>query len=475
VKLRWCILAIFFVPFSSLYSWETAIAGVLTTPPAQGTDNRIYSTADDRALHCLDERSGKEYWIFRTGRRLTDFTVVSPDHSILILTVQNVLISVSPGGHELWRFPLNNSPLIPPALDPYGSIYILNKTNTLESIDRNGHLTWKYKSDLQINNLFALYDKILLVGKERTEILHLNGTFAGYIDRVPKHILFLNPILYWESVDGSFFTLNTKTMNLEPTENPLPHGIQFPESSILITYQNKIISGRKDWFMQAMEEGEKSFHPFYQLGNNPGRTRGIIALPGASIRNARFSEKSGAPLLPLLKIDPQYLEQILDHFEKADNLQSLLEIDPDYDLLFQQILSDSQVLSFDVNRPRLDEYSRYRIYKILSHWGNLNSRETLLFLSNAERSPQNLILIMDGLGKIGLDEDHRSMNALLRMTNRNPENDSLISSAVRNASLLAKYNGGLSILEMMNFYKTLQQKDISKSTVKLIQKELNSF
>ena len=67
------------LPILPLSAWETAIAGVLTTPPAQGMDGRIYSSADDRALHCLDSVTGREYWNYRPGRRLKLFTVVSPD------------------------------------------------------------------------------------------------------------------------------------------------------------------------------------------------------------------------------------------------------------------------------------------------------------------------------------------------------------------------------------------------------------
>ena len=54
-----------------LGAWETAISGVVISPPAQGPDGRIYSCADDRALHCLDQSTGKEYWAFRPGRRLS--------------------------------------------------------------------------------------------------------------------------------------------------------------------------------------------------------------------------------------------------------------------------------------------------------------------------------------------------------------------------------------------------------------------
>jgi len=457
-----------------LSSWETAIAGVLTTPPAQGQDFRIYSTADDRALHCLDSTTGKEYWNFRTGRRLTGFTIVSPDHSILIMTVQNQLISVSPGGRELWRYQLEKAPDFPPSVDPYGSVYLASGTGRLISIDRTGVKTWERKMDFSIKQLFSLQDRLLVTGVNRTVILNLDGTVRGEIDSAPNRLIYISPDLFWEE-PGGFSRLNTEKMVLEASESPLPDGIIFPEPEILITYQNTIVSGRKDWFMEALEAGEKAYFPFYQTGNNPGRSGSINELPDARLRYERFSARGGAPLLPLLEVDPSYLDQILSKFEKAENLQSLLKIDPDYDLMFRKILSDSHIISLDVYRPRIDEYSRYRIYGVLSRWGNLNSRETLLFLGEAEKDPHNLMLIMDGLGRIGLDYDQRSMNIILKIADRFPRNESVTAAAVRNVSRLARYNGGRSLLSMMNYFNALQQKQISASILNLIRDELNTF
>ena len=118
------------VPFILLFqfflwgdTWETALAGVLTTPPAEGLDGRIYCTAEDRALHALDGVSGREYWNYRPGRRLIEFTIVSPDGTIFVLTTQKDLIAVTPGGWELWRYRLKSIPGIHPAIDNRGIFY----------------------------------------------------------------------------------------------------------------------------------------------------------------------------------------------------------------------------------------------------------------------------------------------------------------------------------------------------------------
>ncbi|MDA3956534.1 MAG: hypothetical protein PF479_07385 [Oceanispirochaeta sp.] len=400
---------------------------------------------------------------------------MSPDSSILILSSENELISVSPGGRELWRFPLESAPVLPPAVDSYGTIYLMSDSRTLMCLDRTGRFVWKKTVDISAVNLYALYDRILVIGHDSTTVYYTDGELAGQIKEAPLHLLFLDPYLYWQKPDGSWNLVDMDTLELSPAETVLPPGTLYPEDHILVSYENKIISGRKDWFMEAMEAGEDAYHPYYQSGSNPGRSRSINILPGQSQRLSRFKEKSGSPLLPLLQIDSQFLSQILKTYESVKSFQELIRMESDYDLVFQEILSDSYVVSSDVYRESLDEYSRYRIYNILCRWGNLKSRETLLFLSEQEQSPQNIALIMDGLGRIGLDVDGRSMVCLQKSADRFPRDSNVLLGAVRNASLLARYNGGRAILKMMNFYTELQQKNPNGSLMMLIRTELKSF
>ncbi|QEN07297.1 hypothetical protein EXM22_04570 [Oceanispirochaeta crateris] len=469
------LLVLLLSSLSGVFSWETAIAGVLTTPPAQGTDRRIYSTADDRALHCLDSLTGHEYWSYRPGGKLKGFTVVSPDSSILILSLDNTLLSVSPGGRELWRFPLMSSPPIPPAIDSYGTIYLMKDHGTLICLDRTGLEVWSRSIDGPVSEIFALQDRVLLVGPGKTQVYFTDGEQADSLDEAPAHIVYKTPNLYWQKQDGSWKQLDLETLQMKDSESPLAEGILYPENQILISYENKIISGRKDWFMEALEAGEEAYDPYYQSGTNPGRTRSLGVLPGQSQRYLLFKNRSGAPLLPLLMIDQQFLSQILKEYEEIDSFQELIRKESDYDLVFQEILSDSHVLNMNVNRERLDEYSRYRIYKILSRWGNLKSRETLLFLSKTEQNPQHLALILDGLGRIGLDGDGRSMLSVVQAAEAHPGNPDLLLAAVRSSSRLAKYNGGRAILTMMKFYNTLQQRNLPASVQKQISFELKSF
>lgn len=463
------------IPIFAAVSWETAIAGVLTTSPAQGLDGKVYSTADDRALHCLDSVTGREYWSFRPGRKLKGFTVVSPDGSILILTSQNDLVSVSPGGRELWRRTLGEDPLLPPAADPYGTIYILTASNTILCLDRKGNMVWEKSWSGTIDTIFATHRALLISGEGETSVILSDGTVDSVINDEIKHMVFSEPDLYWQNNKGSWKILDVVNHELKPADSPLEEGTIYADENVLITYEQRIVAGRQDWFMEAMEAGEDAYNPFYQRGSNPGRSSAVSSVPGEAERLKMFAENGGTPMLPLLSANPEYLNDLLSEFESVKSFQELIQKDPDYDLVLQEIVSDSHVVSFDVHRKSLDSYSRFRIYRILSRWGNLKSRETLLFLCDVETDPDNLALLLDGLGRIGLDGDGRSMLALKRSRIRYPYNRNLSLSAVRNASLLAQYNGNKSILSMMNFFAELQQGSLDKAVMAQIRKELSSF
>ena len=463
------------LPILPLSAWETAIAGVLTTPPAQGMDGRIYSSADDRALHCLDSVTGREYWNYRPGRRLKLFTVVSPDGSILVINSINEFISVSPGGRELWRIPLDSEPVLPPAVDPYGTIYLLGSDSVLFCIDRRGAVVWKMPWTSHVTGLFATHRGLLLTGGEGTSFVSAAGVEGEGIDESFSHILARDEELYWQSPGGRWKIFNPAANSLEESQSPLAEGVIFPDEKVLVSANNKIIAGRQDWFMEAMEAGEESYDPLYQSGGNPGRSSGMIVIPGEMKRAALFAARGGAPLLPLLKAEPSYLNELLLELESAKSFQELVSKNPDYDLVLQEVIADSHVVSYDVHRKSLDSYSRYRIYRILGQWGNLKSREILLNLTVLESDPNNLTLLLEGLGRIGLDSDGRSMLAIQKAHARYPSNRNLNLSAVSSAAALGRYNGNASVRTMMIFYAQLQQSSADRAVMNRIRDELKSF
>lgn len=463
------------LPVLTLSGWETAIAGVLTTPPAQGLDGRIYSSADDRALHCLDSVTGREYWNYRPGRRLKLFTVVSPDGSILVINAKNEFISVSPGGRELWRIALDAEPLLPPAVDPYGTIYLLSSDHILFCLDRRGTVVWKIPWSSEVRSLFATHRGLLLSGRGETAFMAADGTVGERFGEAFTHIVARGEELFWQSSGGRWKIFNPVNNTLAESQSPLAEGIRYPDEKVLITGNTNIIAGRQDWFMEALEAGEEAYDPFYQYGGNPGRSSGMTSIPGEKERAALFASRGGAPLVPLLKAEPSYLNELLLELESARSFQELVSRNPDYDLVLQEVIADSHVVSYDVHRRSLDLYSRYRIYRILGRWGNLKSRDILIGLTAMEANPDNLAVLLDGLGRIGLDSDGRSMLAIQKTQARFPSERNLNLSAVSSAAALGRYNGNTSVGEMMSFYAILQQSSSDRAVMNRIRDELGSF
>ena len=461
--------------FSVLGAWETAISGVVIAPPAQGPDGRIYSCADDRALHCLDADTGTEYWAYRPGRRLAGFTVVSPDGRIFIRTVRNILVCVSPGGRELWRYQLKGELQVGPASDINGTVYLLYADGMLCCLNRQGDEVWALLTESGCRDIFALEKGILLLGTEETVILNPDGSQEKESDLVFSYLLYRFPDLYVQTANGIWGILDPDSLEFNVADSPLAEGTLFPGEGILITAEGRIVSGREDWFVQALEAGEDSYNPYYQSGGNPLRSRGSDRSPDPEGRRNAYRDGGGNILFSLITSDPSFLNSYLAPYENAKSLQELLSLDYDYDLALFDILVEANKLSADAMQIRTDSYSRSRIYRILTRWGDLRLRESLLLLSRMEKDSYNLALIMDGLGRIGLDPDGRSMETLRRISGRYPRDPEVLNSAVINSARLARYNGGRRILEMMDFYDTLQNRSIPGSTAAQIRREMHSF
>ena len=458
-----------------LGAWETAISGVVISPPAQGPDGRIYSCADDRALHCLDQSTGKEYWAFRPGRRLSGFTVVSPDGRIFIRTVKNVLFCVSPGGCELWRYQINAELKVPPASDVNGTVYLLQSDGKVICLDRQGREVWSVKALIHSNDMFALEKGLLLLGTEEIIILNPDGSFGNRSGRALKTVLYRSPDLYVQTSSGEWGTMDTDTLEIEASESPLSEGTVYPDNKVLITAEGRIVSGREDWFMQALEAGEDAYDPYYQSGGNPLRSRGTDRVSDPEGRRKEYRERGGNLLHSLMITDPSVLSRYLAPYEKANSLQELMSLDYNYDLALYDILAEAHKVSADAMMMRTDNYSKSRIYKILTRWGDLRLRESLLLLAGAEKDGYNLSLIIDGLGKIGVDKDGRSMVAIRKITERYPKDPDVLKASVINAARLARYNGGRSILDMMDLYSTLQSRSSAASLSDQILREMKSF
>ena len=449
-------------------TWETALAGVLTTPPAEGLNGRIYCTAEDRALHALDGISGKEYWNYRPGRKLIEFTLVSPDGAIFVLTTRKDLIAVSPGGWELWRYRLKSLPLLDPAIDNRGIIYLLTDDNILTGIDRRGVATRLFQPEGQFSNLYVCQDKLILRSEGKLDIYKMNGTACGSVLIETEKVVIKNNKLWGQSSRGDWYQLDLSQLEAIPSAAPVPEGLIYPEKGILITDDARIVSGRKDWFMEAYKQGAESYDSYYQPGCNSSRTNGSRNIPETDSRVLGIQQKS----LTYVISDTRYLAPLLADMESVATFYEMISRHPDYDIQLMDLVSRSNRVNLhsETVQSELDSHSLYRIYHILARWGDIQTREALIQFCQVEMDPANLRIIYRGLGKIGMDRDGRAISAVYNSLVNHPADEALFQEVLTSALAIARYNGGRSMKIYFDIMDNVSARTRSHKTQDIIRK-----
>ncbi len=446
-------------------TWETAIAGVLTTPPAEGLDGRIYCTADDRALHALNGATGREYWNYRPGRKLTGFTAVSPDGIIYIHTIRNELIAVSPGGWELWRKRLANDIICSPSIDPYGRIVLLTSDYVIHVFDRLGsEISFPIPSD-RYEQIYNFENRLFLQTPSQLNIYSFRGDLEKEMNVKVEKVIINKTEFFFQLLSGQWMSMAYPDFTYSEIPAPVKNSTIYPEAEVLITDQGRVVSGRKDWFMEAYQEGIESYHSFYQPGCNSSRTNGP-RIDLISRNTLRYSETGFTEFILQNNI---YLQTILIEMEKYETFNDLILDKPDYDIFLMSLLRNkSRITPYRENPEEPDQYSQYRIYMLLTRWGDLRTRDALLSLCRLEKDPAGLAILIKGLGKIGIDRDGRSSSLLYDLVRQN-RGDELIYQSVLSASYrIARYNGQEAMLTFFQILEDIQIQTRSDSTRNMI-------
>ena len=220
--------------------------------------------------------------------------------------------------------------------------------------------------------------------------------------------------------------------------------------------------------MEAYKEGTGSYHSLYQPGCNPSRTNGMRGLPSLS---ERLKERE-KPSLAFITVDPLFFSSYLARFEKISAFHKLLERYPDYDMQLTDLISDSKtILSPGVDTlPEIDSYSLYRMYRILAGWGDIRTRESLIRLCSMEKDSSNLAVLFRGLGKIGMDPDGRSFNAVFNALRAQGSREDLYRPALESCLEIALYNGDESMRNLLEIMNYVSSRSRSGSTAELIKK-----
>ncbi|MDC7220546.1 MAG: PQQ-binding-like beta-propeller repeat protein [Spirochaetales bacterium] len=127
--------------------WKRAVGGKITSWQAVGPDGTIYLIGDDRALHALSPRSGKDLWLYRPGGRLTSFLAVSADGTVYIQNSENVIFAVNPGGEARWKCIVDSPVQQMPVLTPEGTVIFLLDKGVMAALSRKGEILWTLELD----------------------------------------------------------------------------------------------------------------------------------------------------------------------------------------------------------------------------------------------------------------------------------------------------------------------------------------
>ena len=447
-------------------TWETAISGVITSPPAEGLDGRIYSTADDRALHSLNGVTGREYWSYRPGRKLIGYTTVSPDGIIYIQTEKNELIAVSPGGWELWRSSLGDLPAAAPAIDSFGRVFVLTRDNRLHIIDRLGRKdSYQYPDD-EYSDIYFFDNHLILRTTTSLVIYSLPDIHEKTLIIEVEYILIKGNFFTIKSNNGIWSNLDIKDYSLKRIEPPYDNSLLYPQSELLITDSGRIVSGRKDWFMEAYQEGINSYDSYFQFGCNSSRTNS----PRRNLLSVQKERPFSRGYTDYILDDSNYLNKILRELEEQKTFHQLLNNHPDYDLFLMELLKKrSTINNYRENPVTPDLYSQFRMYLLLTRWGDLRTREAIIDLCTLEDDPVSLSILIQGLGKIGYDKDGRSINSIFDILRRNTGNENLYQNALNASFQIGKYNGENSMSDFFQILQFVSDQTRSPSTKKLIQ------
>lgn len=135
-------------------AWKFATAGTsqsetsqaysagITSTPVVGNDGRVYFSANDGYLYCVDQ-FGQQLWSFDLHFPGMSGLVVRNDNSVIVTTNYKLVYAISGAGKRLWMTVLNSSIHSAPMVQLDGTVYVGTDGNDFNAIDGNtGKIKW---------------------------------------------------------------------------------------------------------------------------------------------------------------------------------------------------------------------------------------------------------------------------------------------------------------------------------------------
>ena len=123
-------------------SYSQGFSAGITSTPVVGNDGRVYFSANDGNLYCVD-RNGKNIWSNPLHFPGMAGIVVRNDNSVVVTTNYKLVYAVGSTGKTLWMTVLNSHIHSAPMIHKDGTIYVGTDGNDFNAIDGNtGAIKW---------------------------------------------------------------------------------------------------------------------------------------------------------------------------------------------------------------------------------------------------------------------------------------------------------------------------------------------
>ncbi|MBN2048852.1 MAG: PQQ-binding-like beta-propeller repeat protein [Spirochaetales bacterium] len=126
--------------------WQYPTGGRIVGPPVITDESTVIAVSEDRYLYSLSAE-GTLLWRSDLGFRPAFGAALGPDGSFYVVSRIGTLKALNPRGEELWRADILGPPAGPPHPTTDGTVVIRNLDGVVSAWSHNGFLRWRKNSE----------------------------------------------------------------------------------------------------------------------------------------------------------------------------------------------------------------------------------------------------------------------------------------------------------------------------------------
>ncbi len=185
---------------------------------------KVYFGSANRNLYCVDARTGKEVWKYRTDGFILLSSPVSWKGKIIVGSYDRHIYCFDADTGELaWKFKTEGEIACVPTVSD-GVVYVGSRDENLYAIDaENGRLVWKFRTRDQIVSAAAVHGGKVFIGSFDRNMYCLDASNGRMLWKLETQgeIFVVNPppikdgVIYFGSFDGNLRAVDAGTGRLK--------------------------------------------------------------------------------------------------------------------------------------------------------------------------------------------------------------------------------------------------------------------